>query len=299
LALALIYARYFGVLGAGSEPTGSLDRQGYDALRQNVATGGLAVGLYSHWLTIALDAVDRFFGDTDKAGRTLFPRAFGLRTPAPLWTAPAFDRCLLLALFYPIVTVFIMWAVSGHVGPAENVLRLPRDLSVWMRGVAVAALVSGAFGFWRTAHTSGWISGVWAAVAIAATFLLFLGASYVGAFTFAFAVCGAVVVFLALAITGAVALARGRGGAAVLAGGGAMVLAGAGAGAGAVTVTGAVALVLALVTVSERVFGDASPVFIVPLTFAIIVAIVWRSRAAIRNRRHGVFLAIAHYPAAL
>jgi hypothetical protein len=59
------------------------------------------------------------------ADRTLFPHAFGLRTPAQLWTAPAFDRCLLLALAYPIVTVFIMWGVSGHVGPAEKVLGLP------------------------------------------------------------------------------------------------------------------------------------------------------------------------------
>jgi hypothetical protein len=49
--------------------------------------------------------------------RSLFPHAFGLRTPAPLRTAPAFDRCLLLALLYPILTIFLIWAVSGHVGP--------------------------------------------------------------------------------------------------------------------------------------------------------------------------------------
>jgi hypothetical protein len=34
------------------------------------------------------------------ADRTLFPHAFGLKKAAPLWTAPAFDRCLLLALIY-------------------------------------------------------------------------------------------------------------------------------------------------------------------------------------------------------
>jgi hypothetical protein len=56
-------------------------------------------------LTQFLDWIDRFFGDAGMADRTLFPRAFGLETPAPLWTAPAFDRCLLLASIYPIATI--------------------------------------------------------------------------------------------------------------------------------------------------------------------------------------------------
>src|SRR5258708_30096031 len=73
------------------------------------------------------------------ADQTLFPRAFGLKTPAPLWTAPAFDRCLLLALIYPIVTIYIIWAVSDHVGPAEDALSLP-DIPGWRRAIAVGAM---------------------------------------------------------------------------------------------------------------------------------------------------------------
>jgi hypothetical protein len=46
----------------------------------------------TEWLTKFLDAIDRFFGDAGMADRTLFPRVFRLKTPAPLWTAPAFDR---------------------------------------------------------------------------------------------------------------------------------------------------------------------------------------------------------------
>jgi hypothetical protein len=61
-------------------------------------------------LTKVLDAVYRFFGDAGKAEQTVFPRAFGLKTPAAVWTAPASDRCLLLALIYPIVTIIIIWA---------------------------------------------------------------------------------------------------------------------------------------------------------------------------------------------
>jgi hypothetical protein len=77
-------------------------------LRKSLAEGGKPALIYAQWLTKFLDAVDRFFGDAGMADRTLFPRAFGLKTPAPLWTAPAFDRCLLLALIYPIATILII-----------------------------------------------------------------------------------------------------------------------------------------------------------------------------------------------
>jgi hypothetical protein len=103
LALGLIYRRYLGILGADRRKPA--ERQAYDALRDSLAKGSLATRLYAQWLTAFLNAVDRFFGDADAADRTLFPHAFGLRTPAPLWTAPALDRCLLLALIYPIATI--------------------------------------------------------------------------------------------------------------------------------------------------------------------------------------------------
>ena len=139
LAFSLIYRRYVGVLGAGAKRKGSLERLAYDKLRESLAEGGSAARLYAQRLTGFLDAVDRFFGDAGMADRTLFPRAFGLRTPAPLWTAPAFDRCLLLALVYPIATIFVIWAISGHVGPAEAALHLKPDLSGWQRGLCGGA----------------------------------------------------------------------------------------------------------------------------------------------------------------
>jgi hypothetical protein len=135
----LVFYRYVGVLGAGNDPKGSPERKSYDALRKSLRGGNIAVRLYSDWLIQSLDAVDRFFGDAGMADRTLFPRVFGLKkTPAPLWTAPAFDRCLLLALLYPIATIFTIWAVSGHVGPAEAALGLKADIAAWRRGLAVA-----------------------------------------------------------------------------------------------------------------------------------------------------------------
>lgn len=95
-----IYKYYLGVLAQGAAPGGSIERQDYDKLRASLAGDNLAARLYAQWLTAFLDWIERFFGDAGMADRTLFPRAFGLKKPAPLWTAPALDRCLFLATAY-------------------------------------------------------------------------------------------------------------------------------------------------------------------------------------------------------
>ena len=115
-----IYNYYLGVLGQGAKPEDSIERQDYDGLRASLKVGNLASRLYAKWLKKFLDWIEQFFGDVGMADRTLFPHAFGLKTPAPLWTAPALDRCLLLALIYPIVTIFLIWAdIVEKVCPRE------------------------------------------------------------------------------------------------------------------------------------------------------------------------------------
>jgi hypothetical protein len=157
VAFAVIYQRYAAILAR----RGTHARAAYDRLRHNVSTGGLAAETYARRLTAALDAVDRFFGDAGIADRTLFPRAFGLRRPAPLWTAPAFDRCLLLALVYPIATVFIVWVVSGHVGPAEHALLLGEDVPSWRRAGALVAITAAVCGGWLAARPTSWSRFQW------------------------------------------------------------------------------------------------------------------------------------------
>jgi hypothetical protein len=232
LTLALLYWRYLGIIGAGAEPLGSLERQAYDALRASLATGGLPARLYSRWLTALLDAVDRFLGDTAMAGRTLFPHAFGLHTPAPLWTAPAFDRCLLLALIYPVLTIFIIWAISGHVGPAEKALVLQEDLSSALRGALVAGTASVCLAIFRARRVARSNSPFSVAVAAGAVFpivlalVLFMGLPLdmavvarelsipvlfgLFAVVFAIAISIAVVGAGAVAVTGAIAMVIGR-----------------------------------------------------------------------------------------
>jgi hypothetical protein len=58
---------------------------------------------------------------------SLIARALYLETDGPRWTAAAFDKCVLLALVYPVLIVFTIWTFTGHVGVAEHALLLPTD----------------------------------------------------------------------------------------------------------------------------------------------------------------------------
>jgi hypothetical protein len=89
--VVLVYRRYAIII----KRDGPHERRAYTALRNSLAQGGLPARIYAERLKVTLDAVDRFFGDAGMADRTLWPKAFGLRTPAPLWTAMALDRCML------------------------------------------------------------------------------------------------------------------------------------------------------------------------------------------------------------
>jgi hypothetical protein len=207
LTFSLIYVRDIGVLGAGGKAVGSPERQAYDKLCASLAGDNWPARVYSRRLTAFLDWVERFFGDVGMADRTLFPHAFGLKTPAPLWTAPAFDRCLLLALLYPIATICVIWAISGHVGPAEAALGLDRDVPGWERALAAAAAGFSSFAFWRGIRTRGRKSIIWITVGVAFAFCgVFAGAAnFIFAFAAAFAFAG--VFDGAVAVTVAVAFA--------------------------------------------------------------------------------------------
>jgi len=270
-----IYKYYLGVLAQGAAPEGSLERQDYDKLRASLAGGNLAARLYAKWLTAFLDWIERFFGDAGMADRTLFPRAFGLKTPAPLWTAPAFDRCLLLALIYPIATIFAIWAISGHVGPAEAALGLNPDVPGWSRGLVAAANGFSSFAFWRGVRERRWKSHVWinagVAFAVAGAFA-FAGAGagafdFAGADAVAGAVAGALVVAVAFAFGGDFAGAVAGAGAGALAVAFAFAFAGAFAGVGTVAFAFAFAFAFAVAFAFAGAFAGAGAV-----TFAIAFA---------------------------
>lgn len=169
LAFSLLYRRYLGVLGAGGKRKGTAERNAYDRLRQSLSGGSLATRLYADRLRVFLAAVDRLFGDAGMADRTLFPSAFGLKTPAPLWTPIAFDRCLLFAVIYPVATVGIIWAICGHVGPAEAALGLRPDVPGWQRVLGATLVGFSAFtALWSPPERKIWVKLAWYAVALTA-----------------------------------------------------------------------------------------------------------------------------------
>jgi hypothetical protein len=262
MAIAAYAARrYYIILDGADEPRGSYERARYDSLRERLSAGGTPAIVYNRWLTFALERVDRFFGDMGRNDRSLIARALHLETQGPRWTAVAFDRCLLIALIYPIVAVFTLWALSGHVGIAEHALSLPIDdpsdsyplaRRCLMLVMQLAATYT-AFHFVRDRTTK---SAIWFGVAgCIAAFgaLVVAGGAVAGAFAVAGIVVCASAAFGALAhndaVAGAFAFAVTIAVIIVVAVASAVAGANAGAGVGAIALAaGLTAVVLAVVT---------------------------------------------------
>jgi hypothetical protein len=280
LVLGLTYRRYLGILGADRRRPA--ERQAYDGLRNSLAEGNLAARLYADWLTRFLDWIDRFFGDAGMADRTLFPHAFGLRTPAPLWTPAAFDRCLLLALIYPIATIFAIWTISGHVGPAEAALRLAPGLPGWRRGLLIVLTIFLGGTWLRAFRPTGWRFLLWLAVALAVG-VAGGGAVAVGVI---FAGCVAFAVATAVLVGGAVAVAVGVAEAGAVAGVGAIAVFGA--------VAGAVGVAEAAVAGADAFAVAGADAFVVcgaiAGAFAFAIAVASANYAMANHGRQGVFL---------
>ena len=94
-------------------------------LRTALAAGGHLRRSYVQLLTPALDRLDRFLGDADKAAYSL-PSPFGNREPQSYWTGWSFDRCALLAVVYPLLSLFAVWGWTGESGPIAEFLGMER-----------------------------------------------------------------------------------------------------------------------------------------------------------------------------
>ena len=173
IAVILIASIYVWlVLKGASAADMSPDREKYLSFRRELAEGGAFSIWYNRWLTRALDAVDRFYGDAGHKDQRYVPAIFRLKNPAPLWTAVAYDRSLLLALAYPVMTIFIFWTMSGHSGPAEQALGLRAELPDWRRWAAVVAIAISIYGLYKFSTARGWLEMLWITVALASLSLL-------------------------------------------------------------------------------------------------------------------------------
>jgi hypothetical protein len=151
------YLYYFNVLCGSSEEPGSDENSEYWGLRQSLELSGSFNRAYVTALSWALDKVDGFFGDAKPHARSMFARRLRIQTAGPTWTAYSYDQCLLLALVYPLATMFAIWIVFGHVGVAERALGLraagPEDTPLWRVGGGVS-FVATAFAFRRILYKS-------------------------------------------------------------------------------------------------------------------------------------------------
>lgn len=191
-AITLIhYLRRFGLWDANSE---ALEGQRVRMEHSESVGDG-----YARMVERALDWTDSFFGDAGKAAQSWWPRAFGLREAAPLWTAASYDKCLLIALVYPIACIYAVWAFSGQAGDAGAALGLIEGAGAAHIGRITNIVVM--IGSWIVfARAKGWKR--FAGFSLAAVLGAFAGADF-----FALVLAGAVAFAVTAAIGGALAIA--------------------------------------------------------------------------------------------
>ena len=216
LIVAFVFLHYFETLGAGAEPAGSGVRERFDKERRRLADYLDADDSYAARLKTFLGWIDYFFDGNSQPTQ----RAYTLSEPAHAWSASAYDRCLLLALVYPILAIIFCWTVAGHVGPVESALGLRGDAAWEQRLIAFVSLLFLPITYWKFFRASGSYRVVWGiaflvafasavafAFAVTGAFAVIFAST--GAFAFALAVTGAVAVTIAIAfaVTGAFAFA--------------------------------------------------------------------------------------------
>jgi hypothetical protein len=163
LAIALVFLWYFETLGGGLEASGNVLRERFDRERARLAGYRAANDGYAQRLKAFLVWIDQFFdGDNEPSSRALI-----LVEPAHVWTAAAYDRCLLLALVYPIVAIFFSWALTGQVGPAESALGL-KGANGWLRAGIAGCVVLLCLSVFKLAHAQRWRKLSWFFVYLAA-----------------------------------------------------------------------------------------------------------------------------------
>ncbi|MEZ2127624.1 MULTISPECIES: hypothetical protein [unclassified Sinorhizobium] len=156
----LSYSRTRHILEDGGSKESEGDRSEYRRFRDSLQRSPYITQIFRGIVTKVLEETALFFG-----GPHLKPEGsqfVKLWPPAPLWTHRAFDRCLWLAIIYPLTSIVVAWALSGKVSQAQAVLKLPADLQRWQLALQVGALLFEAYAIWKIMSTRGWTSAVWA-----------------------------------------------------------------------------------------------------------------------------------------
>ena len=167
----------------------------FAALRTRLTASETAGAWYRRAMRGAIFLTDRFVGDAGKARKSWRSNAFGLKKAAPLWTAASYDRCLLIALVYPVLCIYAIWAVTGKAGDAGTVLGLVdgTDIAHIVRVLLILGMVCGFTMFVRIIVWKKWLwLAVAATIVVCSTFVFAFADALAGAYLTVFVVCGTI-----------------------------------------------------------------------------------------------------------
>ena len=234
---------YWIILDYRDSAEGSKARVAYNRLRSNLRGVNKSKDTpfgewYRNEITNKLNGVARWFGDADHLNSNRLCGQLGLVQARTLWTSESYDRCMFLALLYPLVCLFIFWVINGTTGPAEQALGLTATQSMLGRIGTAGGLLVAMFLVRKASRSEGIRSFLYllGAVAIAIAIAIAIAVAGAGAGAFAFAV--AVVVVVVVVVAGAFA----------------------GAGAGAFAVSATLTLTFTFAFTFTFTFTDASAV---------------------------------------
>lgn len=170
IALAMVFMFlvnwYWIVLSYRDSAPNSKARMAYNRLRNNLRGIHMPMDTpfgvrYRMVVTDSLDTVARFYGDPHYPNSERLCRRLGISGRKSLWTAASYDRCLLLALVYPLASVILIWLIAGTVGPAEQSIGLAALQSPWVRVSWFIGLLLIAFLFRQLLQSTGAKSVAW------------------------------------------------------------------------------------------------------------------------------------------
>ena len=170
-----LYLHVYTILKGGLHTTDPWIKQKYRKLQISLRRGTKGGRILRYYLYVTMRELAKFFGDKSNLSRGWL--ASFIRVPVPLWTAGAFDRCLLLSLIYPLTAVILFWSISGDVGPTQRVLRLPSNLKPWQHFLQIFAFGVELYAVAKLVTTKSWVSAAWSVSGGAAAMTLAIAAA--------------------------------------------------------------------------------------------------------------------------
>jgi len=200
IVFSAFYWTYYTFLGYQKSEINSDARASYNRLRSNLigrkqdkAKDSRFGERYKKAVEQCLDSVDYWLGEAVPEQHTWSSRLLKLNNPKPLWTKASYDRCLLLTLLYPLLSLIAVWTFTGEVGPVETALKLSDAVQFSERILFTGALVLIVFFITRLFSPSNKSILLWL-IATSLAFIVVVTVTDFGVLTGVGVIAGAIVV---------------------------------------------------------------------------------------------------------